>query len=54
MIVVDSFYFVWRQLSVGNVWQNIGMYSVIAVLAKTIFVQHSVLNNRNAQDKSSL
>jgi len=54
MIVVDAFYLVRAQLSVGNAWQNIAMYSVIAVLAKTIFVQHSVLNSRNTQDKTNL
>jgi len=51
--MVNAFYFVWAQLSVGNAWQNIGLYSVIAILVKTIYVQHSVLNSRNTQDKSN-
>jgi len=42
-----TLHFLSTQLSVGNVWQNIVMYSVLALLVKFITIQHSLLKTRH-------
>ncbi len=39
------------ELSVGNLWQNIAMYSTLALLTLIIAVQHKVLKERNTNEK---
>ena len=46
--MIDStLHFLKTQLSVGNVWQNIAMYSILALLVKLVTIQHSLLKTRH-------
>lgn len=45
-MIDDILYFLKTQLSVGNAWQNLAMYSTLALLVKFITVQHSLLKTR--------
>ena len=46
--MIDSIlHFLKTQLSVGNVWQNIAMYSILALLVKLVTIQHSLLKTRH-------
>jgi hypothetical protein len=46
--MIDStLHFLKAQLSVGNVWQNIAMYSILALLVKLVTIQHSLLKTRH-------
>jgi len=46
-MIHSTLYFLRTQLSVGNVWQNIAMYSLLALLAKFVTIQHSLLKTRH-------
>ncbi|MHB8208516.1 hypothetical protein [Mucilaginibacter sp.] len=49
-MIDNTLYFLRAQLSVGNTWQNIAMYATLALLAKFIIIQHSMLKARYKPD----
>jgi hypothetical protein len=46
-MIDNTLYFLRAQLSVGNAWQNIAVYSILALLVKVVLVQHSLLKTRH-------
>ncbi|WP_158994030.1 hypothetical protein [Mucilaginibacter sp. L196] len=46
-MIDNTLHFLRTQLSVGNAWQNIAMYSVLALLVKLVTMQHSLLKTRH-------
>jgi len=49
-MIDNMLYFLRTQLSVGNAWQNIAMYAMLALLIKVITIQHSLVRTRHKAD----
>jgi hypothetical protein len=49
-MIDNMLYFLKTQLSFGNAWQNIIMYSMLVLLAKVITIQHSLIRIRHKAD----
>jgi hypothetical protein len=49
-MIDNMLYFLRTQLSVGNAWQNIAMYAMLALLIKAITIQHSLVRTRHKVD----
>jgi hypothetical protein len=52
-MIDNTLYFLRAQLSVGNAWQNIAVYSILALLVKVVLVQHSLLKTRHKPNTST-